>query len=530
MTPFSTRGRRARALLVAAALTMAWPTNALAYNTPSAAYVQFTSNVPNGAKVFPLINSGETAFGEIFNGIPDGIGVVPVDDDHVDLYVTHEESHVPFPIGAVVSGVTQVGSSDLQDSSVTRVRVQISTRSIVDMEQVLSPSAGFIRFCSAFMAGPEHGFSDYTFLLGEESDDNLDVPGGAVYGSDPAMTPLREAGYSVYLDTSDNSFDEIAGLGRMNHENTVVVPGGWDHLAALTGDDTFAAPASQLYLYTADDAAAFLGDAGSLWAFRVTATDAGVLANPTDPFNGANDYGDIAVGETWRGEFIPVPADIARGTSTAEPQRGLKNWSNSNNAFQFIRVEDIAYDPQNPRVVYFADTGERRAQPDGDFAPTLQTGRLHRGLSSYSGSYAAGRVFRMVLNEEDPTVVDEFSIFLEASSIGMRNPDNVAVGRKSIMVQEDTSDAKIWRYNFVKKTWSHVASATQPSAETSGIVDVSHWFGSGWWALDVQSHVAQYTDPTTYYWPDGPDTNTDPDPYQKRREDGQLLLMFIPAS
>ena len=151
--------------------------------------------------------------------------------------------------------------------------------------------------------------------------------------------------------------------------------------------------------------------------------------------------------------------------------------------FQFVRVEDIAYDPDNPRVVYFADTGNTRLVEDSG------TGRLYRAASGGTGT--SGRIFKMVLNATDPTVVDSFSILVDASAIGMRNPDNVAVSHNSVLVQEDTSNAKVWMYPFATGTWTHVATANQPSAETSGIVDVSTWFGDGWWALDVQSHTNQ---------------------------------------
>ena len=51
--------------------------------------------------VQPLINSGEDVFGTVFEGLPDGIGVAPGpgkpnNQGYVDLYVTHEQSHVPF--------------------------------------------------------------------------------------------------------------------------------------------------------------------------------------------------------------------------------------------------------------------------------------------------------------------------------------------------------------------------------------------------------------------------------------------------
>jgi hypothetical protein len=307
----------------------------------------------------------------------------------------------------------------------------------------------------------------------------------------------------------------------------VFVPGGWKNLAALSGDDTFTAPGSQLYLYTANDEDAVKADKGQLWAFQVTAAN-GVAVDPFDPQNNANDYLEIGTGDTFSGRFIHVPTDIARGLTDDPPQDALERWSNENNVFQFVRVEDIDYDPDDPRVVYFADTGTTRLAEDA------ATGRLVR-LGS-GGTDTNGRVFRMVLNERDPRIVDEFSILTDALAIPaalggpMRNPDNLDVGHDSIMVQEDVGNAKVWRYDLAAGTWSHVASLVQPTAESSGILDVSEWFGDGWWVLDVQSHVnipsSVSTETFTYTHPSTGITDT----YHTRREDGQLLLMHVPGS
>ena len=56
------------------------------------------------------------------------------------------------------------------------------------------------------MAGPAEGFSNYTLFLNEESNDIVDVPAGATYGSDPSVAPDRQAGYSVALDTKTGAF------------------------------------------------------------------------------------------------------------------------------------------------------------------------------------------------------------------------------------------------------------------------------------------------------------------------------------
>ena len=396
------------------------------------------------------------------------------------------------------------------------------------------------------MAGPTEGFRDYTFFVNEESNDIIDVPAGAPYGADPSISPYRQAGYTVALNTKTGSYDEIPVFGRHNHENSVVVPGGWDDTIALSGDDTFLPPTSQLYMTTAASPGALVADDGDLWAFRVTGTDAGPV-NPADPQNNANDYLEIEPGDTWSGEFIAVPDAIARGTTADPPQTALENWSNANNVFQFVRVEDMAYDPDDARVVYFADTGSTRLKEDP------ATGRLFRAAAAdvpYLNT--DGRIFRMVLNEDDPTVVDELSIVAQGllaeqltnpvppatptfnvidPGVGFRAPDNLDISHGSLMLQEDASNAKIWRYDLAS-TWTHVATVTHPTApaagESSGIIDMSEWLGPGWWALDVQSHVNRDLGPSglTYQTPLGGPLLT----YQTRREDGQLLLMHVPGS
>ena len=103
------------------------------------------------------------------------------------------------------------------------------------------------------MAGPDEGFDEYTFFVNEESNDVSTCRPGAPYGADPALTPYRQAGYSVYLDTDDEGiYDEVAGLGRHNHENTVVVPGGWDASPRCQAMTPSTPRRRQLYLHLSD--------------------------------------------------------------------------------------------------------------------------------------------------------------------------------------------------------------------------------------------------------------------------------------
>ncbi|MEP7159241.1 MAG: hypothetical protein ABI797_07420 [Chloroflexota bacterium] len=245
------------------------------------------------------------------------------------------------------------------------------------------------------------------------------------------------------------------------------------------------APSSQLYQYSASSESAFKQDAGSLWAFRVTSKNT-TPVTATDPQNGANDYLDISLGDTMTGEFILVPGDIARGTHGGQPQADLEAWSNTNNVFQFIRVEDIAFDPDAPRTVYFADTGAA-------VTANAATGRMSAG-----GAAQNGRIFKMVLNAADPKLVDSLTVLADGNTTGLfTRPDNVAVGHDTLMVQEDASsnptNNDIWSYPLGGSggPWARVATVTQTTAETSGIVDASQWLGAGWWIFDVQSHSTQ---------------------------------------
>ena len=200
---------------------------------------------------------------------------------------------------------------------------------------------------------------------------------------------------------------------------------------------------------------------------------------------------------------------MARGETAELPQDALEDWSNENNVFQFIRVEDIAYDRTNPRVVYVADTGNT------NLVESTDTGQLWR---STSGMASNGRVFRLEPNADDPTVVDSFSVFADAADAGFIRPDNMDTSRKSLMVQEDNANARIWRYDFEEQIWSVVATVNDPIGESSGIVDASAWAGPGWWLVDVQAHGIK-------------DILSEPGvtPVVKR-EGGQLLLIRVPGS
>jgi hypothetical protein len=477
-----------------------------------------------GSSVQPIITVGEVLPGGYrFESIPDGISFVKHGFKRADVYVNHETSTVPFPF---VAGDPNASFADFTNALVSKLDLKWSHAEGVGVKKgeiVIPHEANYQRFCSNFIVGPAHGFDREILFTNEEATDFVYRTGQAwpVVPGDPAA---EQAGVVVAYDIHSGEYKSIYGMGRHNHENSVGVP-GYGHPVVLSGDDTFSAPASQMYLYTAEDTEQVLADEGQLWAFK-----------SDDP--ATNDYGDLSGTESVSGEFIPVPEEVAKGDQTA-----LENWSNANGVFQFIRIEDIAYNRTTPNVVYFADTGEPRAIPDD------VTGRLKRGPSGTLGPYPNGRLFKMVLNASDPTQVDSLSIEVDGDAGGYNNsgvfhqPDNIETTTRSILIQEDpgshqrfpgATNARIWKYSIGSGALEVVAEVDQsldPAAavgewESSGIIDASAVFGQGAFLVDVQAHSRGM-----YVMTDQIDVDGDGDlDVTRKLEGGQLLLFRLPGA
>ena len=468
--------------------------------TRSPAMVSGVGNV----SVKPLLTVGEVMPGGVkFEGIPDGIAIDPRGRSNFDIYVNHEQSTVPF--GGVVDPI---------NSTVDQLSLRRGSGNVLSAAVVIPSNLNFQRFCSNFFAFADDEGGPLLFT-NEEATDFVNRTGTAWPG-----TPGEQAGLVVVYDPDTDQSRAIYGMGRHNHENSVVIP-AYEQAVILSGDDTFSAPSSQMYMYVAADRNAVWNDQGKLYGF-------------VPDIAAVNDYGDIKVGDSISGSFLEVPREVAIGDQT-----GLETWSNANNVFQFIRIEDIAYDRNQPNIVYFADTGEPRAIADA------VTGRLARGPSGTQGPFPNGRILKMVLNRDDPLLVDSLSILIDSDTAGynvidtIHQPDNIETTSRSLLIQEDPGShnqypaggpgttARVWKYDLGTGDLRVVArvdqtllpTANQGAWESSGIVDASAFLGGGAFLVDVQAH-GLFAE--TF--------GTDSAGNTIRTEAGQLLLMRIPGS
>jgi len=584
------RVRKRAALLVGAvaALSVATATAAFAGDNDSGfqtAQPSMLTPVMSDVTATPLLTVGDVLpSGYRYEAVPDGISVRTRGQGRVDLYVNHETSKVPFPYNTAAPTAAN-GQDDFDNSQVSHLILNQHSAGVLNGSFAIDKSSGYQRFCSNYLATEREGFDRDIFFTNEESPD---YTLRQTNSWPPALDSpdQRENGVVIALDVRTGNHQPIYGMGRHNHENDVAIP-GYGHPVVLSGDDTFTsgaltgvefppgvtAPAqSQLYSYIAPSADDLLNDGGDLWAF--------VSDNP-----GFDDYYDFTPGssQTVSGHFIKVPKEIATGLKPdgtevkaadfgfpAPPTNGswqrdlrsvtplgidgpqwvLEYWSDINNVFHFVRVEDIAYDkrPGMGNVVYVADTGRGTAGP-------AQTGRSTNG-----------RIWKMVLDPNDPTKVTSLSVLVEGDdnpvkTLGeIHQPDNVETTASGLLVTEDpggsnqfpagSSDpsattARLWYVPFSNPTATQVvakvdqsadggptdvgpAPTTDPSLgnwgawESTGIVDASAAFGPGAFLINVQAHTLWIEKAP------GDDNNGDGQPdFTYKREGGQLLLLRI---
>jgi Alkaline phosphatase PhoX len=569
---------------------------AAGYNTAQAPMVTYTtapaSGAPAGSTADAIISVGDTIGDYLFESIPDGVAILARGNGRADVYVNHETSTVPFPYNPPFGGATpEANQNDFVNTELSLLTFTGHKIEINKASKAIASLENYQRFCSNYLATAIEGFKQPILFTNEEAQDWV-FRSGTAWPGPTSITPgtagAEQAGVVVAHDVKNGKTKPIYGMGRHNHENSVAIP-GFDELVMLSGDDTFQTnpPASsQLYMYTAADEKELWDDEGTLHAFVADGTD--------------DDYFDLQPGETITGNFVAVPENIAKGKAadgheltTADfpgypapsggpslppdgPQWILDQWGNvannpsveGNNVFDFIRLEDIAYDKRAgmSNVVYIVDSGRAT---DGAADPLTKStnGRIYKMVldPDGTGDPTEAEISILVQGDDSPTGRLGVPALSPASLNEIHQPDNVETTvNGNLLVTEDPSSAnqydppqganetsaRLWKVPLGNPEAGKVpllavdqaldenanaalgavdvdaATAARLGAwESSGIVDASAAFGAGAFFLTIQAHsywVAKQAGPDVLNAPNGPD-------YFFKREGGQLILLTMPG-
>lgn len=409
-----------------------------------------------GTTITPILTSGEVIGGALggfqFTGVPDGIGAYVSAANRLEAFVNHETAHA---------------YGDASDSRVSHVTLNTKGK-VVAADYLVDGTEGYQYFCSS----------------------TLDFVGGTPWyftGEEWIGTP--KGGMSIAVNAITGRLVETPHFGHLNHENVVPLK-GLDKAVTYLAEDSFRLE-SQAYAYMSDNFTKAIRGKGSFTVWV-----------PDDQGDGNPSADDIATGDTLDGRFVSIP--------NAQRYTGLElnKVSDRLGSFNFVRIEDAAHDPGNPGVVYLSDTGAKPAE--------TQNGRLYRLTIDPANPRRAG--LEVVLDGD--------------AGDDLVNPDNLGINATTLVIQEDRNDtssgyARVHTYDLGSGTLTAVARL-DPSQhamdvgggpgvwESSGVVDVSAFYGAGYWLLDVQAHKA-------YVRQQGPNLKID----SGRGQRGQLLLVHI---
>ncbi len=410
-------------------------------------------------------------------GVPDGLGAFDAGDGTVQLFMNHE-LRTTVPSEPIVGAPTFMGSFvskyilDKNTGAVLSGDVAFST--VVNGTNSTPVSGAFGRFCSGFLGGPAQGLDRMIYFAGEENtaSGTFDGKGGQ--------------GVAIF----DGVAHILPELGHFEKENLLVMPNTGNQTVILSTEDN-GSLTSQVYMYVGNKVAGAndpLIRNGLVGGKLYVLTGAGRSE--------ANFHkGDGTVGVGWA--EIPNPASLTDVQLEAAAQ--------ARGSFNFVRVEDGAFDPTNPSAFYFITTGtgaESPINPDS-------LGRLFRLVLDPSNPLAGGRLTTLLEGDRgDPLVnpdnIDINSlgqmIILEDPNFPEHNGGN-AVG-DAFWASRGNRDSSVFLYDLRTGDLARIAqidragntpagdnAGTKGSWESSGVIDVSAIFGPGTWLLDVQAHT-----------------------------------------
>jgi len=409
-----------------------------------------------------------------------------------------------FIYGSMADGAGLINNGDNTFTLINNIEADYSIARILLNENLRPYSGEYIlnatataetAMCSGTLVTPEeHGFGPL-YLSGGEW-------GGAskgVFVTDP------------YKSADDASTGEtLAAMGQWSTENAVPIGKDAypDKTVVFIGDDHAdnSVPSGQLGMYVGNRGDLY---GGQLYGLKVTTP-------------GVDFEMDMQEGMSYSAEFVQLDETEINALDAEAKTKGVMGFS---------RLEDIDWrrgSAANQREIYFCVTG-----------------RISASLAG-KGS-ALGRVYKVTLNETDPTGPATITCVLDGDIVGgvaegFHSPDNILVTENYAYIQEDPNGyldtsvngyAKLYQYNLNTGELKTVLEADQARAESlgygstsrtweiTGMIDVTDVVNNGenTFLVMTQNHGWEPADGTSF---------TDPlaNPNLSNTKEGSILYLI----
>ncbi|MEO9954906.1 alkaline phosphatase PhoX [Nonlabens sp.] len=384
------------------------------------------------------------------------VNVYPILSSQDQLSETPE-----FVYGSMADGLGLIYNADQQDYtlinnieadySIARLTLDNTFKPVAG-EYILNEEAtGSTAQCSgSLITVDEHGFGP------------LYLSGGEWGGASKGVFATE-----ITKHTSSRMFPEmLTAMGQWSTENAVAIGKDAynDKTVVFIGDDHSDnnIPSGQLGMYVGDR-----GDLynGSVYGLKVDTA-------------GINFEVDMVEGQSYDASFVELTEKNIDLLDAEAKSKGVMGFS---------RLEDIDWrrgDSDNQREIYFAVTGRKQDALVGK-------GSLY------------GRVYRVELNDTDPTGPAKITCVLDGDKIGgaawgFHSPDNILVTENYAYIQEDPNGyyddavrnhyARLYQYNLNTGELKVVLECDQVSATAAGIgSETSVWEITG--MIDVSDQV-----------------------------------------
>jgi secreted PhoX family phosphatase len=468
-----------KAIAVIAALAMVSPAPVHA-----AAGITYMEPVASGVSLTAIATAGDSIGDYLIGGIPDGMGVIPV-NGKLRILTNHEWSNAN-PIAAARASAQGMTTG----SYVSEMHYDLKKKSIVAGKDFMEWITWYNYPDKKFGLMPEapigaalvdqYGSKTHQYLINRFCSSTLADAGefynkktGAGYKGAVYLTGEEGGDESRgFAGNQDGEFVQVPGFGLAAWETFVNAPTTSDATVVM-GNEDGSATDSQLFMYVGSKTKT--GE----WYEKAGLTNGKLYVMASDVLNDNAFRAKYTKGQTAPASFKEIDYQL-NGKLQNDKAREL--------GMTLARVEDGHFDPNKPNDYYFVTT-ESNKDPKAT-APNPATPTTSRD---------GGALWRLRFNDvNDPLKGGTLTMLLDGSEEPLLSkPDNIVVDNLgNVLIQEDPgnnalvarvvsyriSDGKLAVVAKFKDSYfnsANTATFITQDEESSGIIDVTEYLRTG---------------------------------------------------